>query len=141
MTEFSRRNTQPGKKAIIGLVLRVIGFLGILAGTIIHISVDFDIGGFFYIGGALFYLVGRFLSGIPAEEMPAAPTFDGGTAFTQARSNAAAATLPAPQTAPQAAEAAKNNVADELRKYKALLDDGIITQEEFDAKEKQILWL
>ena len=31
--------------------------------------------------------------------------------------------------------------ADELRKYKQLLDDGIITQEEFDAKKKQLLGL
>ncbi len=31
--------------------------------------------------------------------------------------------------------------ADELRKFKALLDDGIISQEEFDAKKKQILGL
>jgi len=30
---------------------------------------------------------------------------------------------------------------DELRKYKELLDDGIITQEEFDAKKKQLLGL
>ena len=29
--------------------------------------------------------------------------------------------------------------ADELRKYKSLLDDGIISQEEFDIKKKQIL--
>ncbi|MCT3599263.1 DUF4428 domain-containing protein [Levilactobacillus brevis] len=29
--------------------------------------------------------------------------------------------------------------ADELRKFKSLLDDGIITQEEFDTKKKQIL--
>ena len=29
--------------------------------------------------------------------------------------------------------------ADELKKYKALLDDGVITQEEFDAKKKQLL--
>ena len=29
--------------------------------------------------------------------------------------------------------------ADEIRKYKALLDDGIISQEESDAKKKQIL--
>ena len=34
-----------------------------------------------------------------------------------------------------------NNTAnpDELRKYKALLDDGIITQEEFEAKKKELL--
>ena len=31
--------------------------------------------------------------------------------------------------------------ADELRKYKELLDNGIITQEEFDAKKKQLLGL
>ena len=31
--------------------------------------------------------------------------------------------------------------ADEIRKYKALLDDGIITQEEFDLKKKQLLGL
>lgn len=31
--------------------------------------------------------------------------------------------------------------ADELKKYKELLDDGVITQEEFDAKKKQILGL
>jgi len=30
---------------------------------------------------------------------------------------------------------------DELRKYKELLDDGIITQEDFDAKKKQLLGL
>lgn len=29
--------------------------------------------------------------------------------------------------------------AEELRKYKALLDDGILTQDEFDAKKKQLL--
>ena len=31
--------------------------------------------------------------------------------------------------------------ADELRKFKGLLDDGIISQEEFDAKKKQLLGL
>ena len=31
--------------------------------------------------------------------------------------------------------------ADELKKYKTLLDDGVITQEEFDAKKKQLLGL
>jgi len=31
------------------------------------------------------------------------------------------------------------DTTDELRKYKALLDDGIITQEEFDSKKKQLL--
>lgn len=35
----------------------------------------------------------------------------------------------------------KISFADELRKYKALFDDGIITQEEFEAKKKQILGL
>ena len=31
--------------------------------------------------------------------------------------------------------------ADELKKYKELLDMGVITQEEFDAKKKQLLGL
>ena len=37
----------------------------------------------------------------------------------------------------------QNNVsaAEEIRKYKELLDDGIITQAEFDAKKKQLLGL
>ena len=33
------------------------------------------------------------------------------------------------------------SVADELKKFKELLDMGIITQEEFDAKKKQLLGL
>ena len=36
---------------------------------------------------------------------------------------------------------ATNSCADELKKYKELLDSGIITQEEFDAKKKQLLGL
>ena len=31
--------------------------------------------------------------------------------------------------------------ADEIAKFKKLLDDGVITQEEFDAKKKQLLGL
>ena len=41
--------------------------------------------------------------------------------------------------APASAPSGEVDVAAELRKYKALLDDGIITQEEFDAKKKQLL--
>ena len=37
--------------------------------------------------------------------------------------------------------AQQNSSADELIKYKELLDKGIITQEEFDAKKKQFLGL
>lgn len=32
-----------------------------------------------------------------------------------------------------------SNIADEIRKYKQLFDDGIITKEEFEAKKKQLL--
>ena len=39
---------------------------------------------------------------------------------------------------PQNSVVSQDN-ADDLRKYKVLLDDGVITQEEFDAKKKQIL--
>ena len=34
-----------------------------------------------------------------------------------------------------------NNTAEELKQYKELLDSGVITQEEFDAKKKQVLGL
>ena len=34
-----------------------------------------------------------------------------------------------------------DSVVDEIRKFKSLLDDGIITQEEFDAKKKELLGL
>ena len=34
-----------------------------------------------------------------------------------------------------------NSVADELKKFKELLDNGVLTQEEFDAKKKQLLGL
>lgn len=33
------------------------------------------------------------------------------------------------------------SIPDEIRKYKELLDDGIITQEEFNTKKKQLLGL
>ena len=39
----------------------------------------------------------------------------------------------------QSNSASKPSVTDELKKYKELLDSGIITQEEFDAKKKQLL--
>ena len=58
----------------------------------------------------------------------------------------AAAPAPAP-TAPvsvaptPAAPAPASSVAGDLKQYKELLDSGIITQEEFDAKKKQLLGL
>ena len=38
-------------------------------------------------------------------------------------------------------KASTEDLADELRKYKALLDDGLITQEDYDAKKKEIIKL
>lgn len=38
-----------------------------------------------------------------------------------------------------APSAASSSAADELRKFKSLLDDGIITQEEFDKKKTELL--
>ena len=40
-----------------------------------------------------------------------------------------------------AASSGSASGADELKKFKVLLDEGIITQEEFDAKKKQLLGL
>lgn len=45
----------------------------------------------------------------------------------------------APQAAPAAGTAPAADPTAELRKYKSLLDDGIISQEEFNAKKKQLL--
>ena len=39
----------------------------------------------------------------------------------------------------ETAKLQKSSGADELKKYKDLLDSGVITQEEFDAKKKQLL--
>lgn len=41
----------------------------------------------------------------------------------------------------QMASNAKATPADDLKKYKELLDSGAITQEEYDAKKKQLLGL
>ena len=43
--------------------------------------------------------------------------------------------------APQIPAGQQTSPADELKKYKELLDMGIITQDEFDAKKKQLLGL
>ena len=40
---------------------------------------------------------------------------------------------------PHNSEKNKNCSVDEIRKYKQLLDEGVITEEEFQAKKKQIL--
>ena len=45
------------------------------------------------------------------------------------------------QSAPAQAAPAPVSAADEITKFKALLDAGAITQEEFDAKKKQLLGL
>lgn len=42
---------------------------------------------------------------------------------------------------PSGAAAAPLSAADEIKKYKELLDSGVITQEEFDTKKKQLLGL
>ena len=47
----------------------------------------------------------------------------------------------APAPAPAAAPASVSEAADDLLKLKELLDAGILTQEEFDAKKKQLLGL
>ena len=58
-------------------------------------------------------------------------------------SASAPAYAPASTAAYTPASSANTNigVADELKKYKELLDSGVISQEEFDAKKKQLLGL
>ena len=48
---------------------------------------------------------------------------------------------PAAPVAPTSVSAAASNEAEAIRKYKDLLDQGLITQEEYDAKKRQILGL
>lgn len=55
------------------------------------------------------------------------------------KKNAAAAAAAAPPVAPPAAAAADEGVAGEIRKLGALRDQGLITEEEFAAKKKQLL--
>ena len=49
-------------------------------------------------------------------------------------------TVNAAPAAPFEAEKPRD-VVEELKRYKELLDSGILTQEEFDAKKKQLLGL
>lgn len=51
------------------------------------------------------------------------------------------APAPASAPAPSVVQNIQQSSADELAKFKALLDNGTITQEEFDAKKKQLLGL
>ena len=46
-----------------------------------------------------------------------------------------------PKPTTQIKQEIQQSNADELKKFKELLDSGIITQEEFDAKKKQLLGL
>ena len=48
---------------------------------------------------------------------------------------------PVQQNAVPVQPASTKSAADELKKYKELLDSGVITQEEFNAKKKQLLGL
>lgn len=52
--------------------------------------------------------------------------------FIKARIGKKSSAVPASETAPVSA-------ADEIRKYKSLLDEGIITQEEFEDQKKKLL--
>lgn len=49
--------------------------------------------------------------------------------------------VPAKSRKPAVVVQKSNSNADELKKYKELLDSGVISQEEFDAKKKQLLGL
>jgi membrane protease subunit (stomatin/prohibitin family) len=61
-----------------------------------------------------------------------------GAAIANSRSRQAAQPAAAPQ---QAAPSAAPDMTKQLTDLKGLLDNGILTQEEFDAKKKQILGL
>lgn len=59
----------------------------------------------------------------------------------QAEQQATAQSVNIQQSTPQLSPEEQIDAADEIRKFKELCDDGIITQEEFEAKKKQLLGL
>lgn len=63
----------------------------------------------------------------PADEQPAAPVYNAPAYDDAAPAKPAEIVQPA------------DDVVEQLKKYKQLLDSGIITQEEFDAKKRQLL--
>ena len=67
------------------------------------------------------------------------PPADPGNLPAAPAQKAASDVREAAETAEQAAEKPQVSVADELRKLKSLLDDGALTQEEFDALKKELL--
>lgn len=73
-----------------------------------------------------------------AQTAPAAGAGMPGAGFQQAAAQSSGYQR-AGQEAPAAAGAGAGDPTAELRKYKGLLDEGIITQEEFNAKKKQLL--
>ena len=60
--------------------------------------------------------------------------------FTKGKKNLVVENQPI-EASPVVEKIAPQSNADELKKYKELLDAGVITQEEFDAKKKQLLGL
>ena len=64
-----------------------------------------------------------------------------GMAFMGMGVNAVGGVMGAMQQQPQAAPAPEKDPYEEIAKFKKLLDDGIITQEEFDKKKKELLGL
>jgi len=78
------------------------------------------------------------LGTIPGESAPATPAASAAPAAPAAPTAPAAPAVPA---APAASAATEQDTIQALRSYKELLDSGIITQEEFDTKKKQLLGL
>jgi hypothetical protein len=79
---------------------------------------------------------------IRSKQMPtrrARRTLLAGAAISNSRARQATQAAPAPAAAPQAG--LTTDITKQLTDLKGLLDNGILTQEEFDAKKKQILGL
>ena len=137
----SRKRKPTEKKTNVGFVLRIIGILGIFAGVTIHAADNVQVAGHLYIVGAIVYIIGRFLFGFPIIDNVATPICVPDT-ISELSNNEENATAPvvAPNTT-QLKEASNENTAKTIRDFKKLFDDGIITQEEYDAKKKQLLGL
>ncbi len=135
-----RLHSEPlaNKKRILFWAFRGFGTTSMLIGLIIHLTDHFTASAILYIISPVLIVIGRLIAGFYKEEpFPASGGDAAETPIQPSPLNTAAVVEDDTQN-PSLTTTSDVVV---IRKYKSLLDDGIITQEEFDAKKKQLLGL
>ena len=127
------------RKTWASVILRVIGILGIAIGTPVVIGVGFS--EFVIVVAVAVYLVGHFLVEFPSEEIAASANTEIQPDQSHEKEPVHSETIASEKDREASPLASDSSNADAIRKYNELLSDGIITQEEFDAKKKQLLGL